>query len=151
MDFIVLLIIVILLVLVGWAALRKLRREAQTFSRVYRAADEHGLDPTGFKPGDVLAFSGRRSFTTEPFPLEPGEYRLRYWFSAAVPVQVELASPTHGEREVILIKSGEGEVSFAVDAGGRYLFIVEPADDESEWEIEVSRLGLPSGHQPQSM
>jgi hypothetical protein len=132
----------VILLLVGLALLapiaymvyRKMQREAREFARHDPFPDE----------GKGLVFSGEGEFTSPVVRLEAGDYKLLYWFDEAVPVKVELTGLDTGDNEVLLIKSGEGAISFGLVAPGRYRFAVEPSDAESEWDIEISPLGLPS-------
>jgi hypothetical protein len=91
-----------------------------------------------------LHFAGKGTWSSKPIPLEPGDYRLGYQFSSGVPVRVGLVSSFDGEDETLLIKSGNGVEGFAVDANGRYILEVQPADEATEWQIvfqHVSRYG----------
>ena len=140
MDFIVLLVALGLVVLVAFMAYQKLQRDERTFSQRYRPVDEHLLDDAHFN--EVIAFAGDAAFETQRFHLEAGRYKLMYWFPAAVLVKVELFSAVGDEHEVIALKQGKGAAEFAVAAPGHYFCVIEPAQDDAEWEVEISRLGL---------
>src|SRR5262249_14688184 len=141
-----LIIFALLLGFIGYLVYAKIQRDNREFSHIYRPADEHALDSGEF--GTVIAFEGNESFETEEFPLKAGEYKLAYWFPEGVMVKVELFSANGVDSEVIALKSGEGATTFSVAADGRYFCMIDPAEDEAEWEIEISRLGLPSGYKP---
>jgi hypothetical protein len=84
-------------------------------------------------------FKGKGTWSSKPIQLEPGDYRLRYEFSSGA-VRVGLVSSFDGEDETLLIKSGNGVEGFGVEAGGRYIFEVQPADETAEWTIEYQHL-----------
>lgn len=143
MDLIALLVALGLVALVGFMAYQKLQRDERAFSQRYRPVDEHLLDDLSDLNG-VIAFAGDAAFETQRFHLEAGRYKLMYWFPAGVPVKVELFSAAGDDHVVIALKQGEGAVEFAVAAPGQYFCVIEPAQDDATWEIEISRLGLPS-------
>ncbi len=146
MDSSVLVIIVLLMAGMGFIIWRKIVRNEQAFSQLYRPV-EGDLPEDEDELGEVIAFAGEHEFETVRFRLEAGEYRLRYWFPDSVMVKVELFSAAGDDHEIIALKKGEGETAFTVDAAGRYFCSIEPAED-AEWEIEISKLGLPSGYRP---
>lgn len=84
-------------------------------------------------------FTGKGTWSSKPIQLEPGNYRLRYAFWAGA-VRVGLVSSFDGDNETLLIKSGSGVEGFSVEAGGRYIFEVQPADETTEWSIEYQHL-----------
>ena len=143
----VLLIFALLIAGMGYLVYAKIQRDQREFDRVYRPADEHALDEGG-EFGEVIAFQGDQNFRTETFMLKAGSYKLMYWFPDDVMVKVKLFSAAGDESEIIALKSGEGSVAFSIDYPGRYFCMIEPAEEATEWEIEISRLGLPSGYKP---
>ena len=143
MDISVLLVALGLVALVGYIAYQKLQRDERTFSQRYRAVDERLLDDNGDFNG-VIAFAGNSDFETQHFRLEAGRHKLMYWFPEAVLVKVELFSAAGDDHDVIVLKQGEGAVEFAVTSPGKYFLMIEPAQDDADWEIEISPLGLPS-------
>lgn len=134
-----------LVALVGFIVQKKFERDERTFSQRYRPVDEGLLDDAEFN--DIIAFSGDAAFETQRFRLEAGRHKLMYWFPEAMPVKVELFSAAGDDHDVIALKQGEGAVEFAVGSAGDYFCVIEPAQDDAEWEIEISRLGLPSQRQ----
>lgn len=140
------LVVFLLLIVIGFIAWRKIVRNEQAFSQLYRPV-EGDLPKDEDELGEVIAFAGEHEFETARFRLEAGEYRLRYWFPENIMVKVELFSAAGDDHEIIALKKGEGETTFKVDMAGRYFCSIEPAED-AEWEIEISKLGLPSGYPP---
>ncbi len=144
MDTSFLLIALVLVSLVGYMAYAKSQRDQRTFSSLYRPADERLLsEQTELDEKGSIAFEGDSDFTTQPFSMTAGDYKLMYWFPESALVQVELYSEDGSDKEVIAIKSGEGEVGFSVDSSGRYFCKIEPAKDD-RWEIEIRRLKRPA-------
>lgn len=143
MDIPVLLMALGLVALVGYMAYQKLQRDERTFSQRYRAVDERLREELSDMNG-VIAFAGESTFETQRFRLEAGRHKLMYWFPEAVLVKVELFSAAGDDHEVLALKKGEGAVEFAVAAAGKYFCVIEPAHDDVAWEMEISRLGLPS-------
>lgn len=146
MDVSVLIVIVLMVGVIGLVAWRKMVRNEQIFSQLYRAV-EGDLPEDEDDLGNVIAFAGEYEFETARFKLEAGEYKLRYWFPAEIMVKVELFSAAGDDHEIIALKKGEGETAFTVETTGRFFCSIEPAED-GEWEIEISKLGLPSGYRP---
>ncbi len=146
MDSSVLVVIVLTVSLMGFIIWRKIVRNEQAFSQLYRPV-EGDLPEDEDELGEVIAFAGEHEFETVRFRLEAGEYKLRYWFPEHVMVKVVLFSAAGDDHEIIALKKGEGETAFTVEAAGRYFCSIEPAED-GEWEIEISKLGLPSGYRP---
>lgn len=144
MDSSVVIVALILIGLVGYMAYAKSQRDKRIFDSLYKPADESLFDDdTALSINGSLAFEGDTDFTTQPFDLPDGNYKLMYWFPEAVTVKVELYSTDGSDAETLGIKSGEGELGFSVAAAGRYFLIIEPSEDKA-WEIEIIRLGLPS-------
>lgn len=144
MDILFLLVALILVGLVGYMVYAKSQRDQRMFNSLYKPADESLLnEKTEFDDSGSISFEGDSDFTTQAFSMVAGNYQLMYWFPESVLVQVELYSKDGIDREVIAIKSGEGEVGFSVGSNGRYFCKIEPAKDDS-WEIEIRRLGRPS-------
>lgn len=133
-----LIVALLLLILVGYPVYRKLRRASQ----ISPDLDDHNLNSINPET-DALAFAGQSEFRTDSFDLESGTYKLLYWFPEAVMVKVELYSAGGDDHETLVMKRGTGEVSISVEKG-RYFCVIEPAEEPAEWEIEISRLGLPS-------
>jgi hypothetical protein len=148
MDIPVLLVALGLVALVGYMAYQKLQRDERAFSQRYQAVDERLREELSEVNG-VIAFAGESTFETQRFRLEAGRHKLMYWFPEAVLVKVELFSATGDDHEVIALKKGEGAAEFAVSSPGKYFCMIEPAQDDVAWEIEISRLGLPSQMTPQ--
>jgi len=140
------LVVFLLLIVIGFIAWRKIVRNEQAFSQLYRPV-EGDLPEDEDELGEVIAFAGEHEFETVRFRLEAGGYKLRYWFPENIMVKVELFSAAGDDHEIIALKKGEGETTFTVDVAGRYFCSIEPAED-GEWEIEISKLGLPSGYRP---
>jgi hypothetical protein len=136
------LVLLLLVAAISLAVYRKLQRDSDLFSRVYRPVDESLLD--GGELEGVLSFAGEGWFRTDTFRLEAGQYKLAYWFPEAVLVKVELFSASGDDSEIIALKKGEGAESFSITGDGRYFCEIEPATGDEAWEIEISRLGLPS-------
>ncbi len=93
---------------------------------------------------DSLWYEGYGAETTPPVYLKAGNYKVMYQFSDTALIKLEMLNLGDGDQEVVVLKSGAGTASFALEQGGRYQFSVEAADDDAEWEFEISRLGLPS-------
>lgn len=146
MDVTGLLIFGLMIALMGYLVYAKIKRDQREFDRLYKPADEHAFDGGEF--GEVFAFQGDQQFQTETFPLKAGSYKLMYWFPEEVMVKVELFSEAGDDSEVIALKSGEGTASFSIDYPGRYFCVIEPTEEAKPWEIEISRLGLPSSARP---
>jgi hypothetical protein len=143
LDLSTLLIFSLLVAAIGYAVYHKLKRDEALFSRLYKPVDDSLIDSGGEFEG-VLNFAGEGWFRTNPFRLEAGKYKLAYWFSEAVLVKVELFTASGDDSEVIALKRGTGAESFSVAGEGRYFCVIEPAVGDEAWEIEISRLGLPS-------
>ena len=140
MDGSFLLVAVILIALVGYMAYAKSQRDQRTFSSLYKPADERLLaDETVMDGNGSIAFTGDTDFVTRPFPMQAGDYKLIYRFPEAAPVKVELFSEDGTDSEVIVIKSGAGEVGFSVESNGRYFCKIDPTKD-GDWEIEMWRI-----------
>jgi|GEM_PF-2576494 len=132
---------------VGWLVYRKLRRDEAAFNQQYQF-DEDGVQAVGERAhNQPLQFQGQGAQTTRPVMLAAGDYKIRYQFPDDALVKIELFSADNGEGELILLKSGSGEVGFTIAADGRYLFDIEPQEGAA-WKLEISRLGLPSGYRP---
>lgn len=86
-----------------------------------------------------LQFKGVGSWNSKPITLTEGSYRLDYHFPDAVMVRVGLIFMSDAAEETLLIKSGRGAEEFAVD-GGRYLFQVQPIDENAAWQIDCRRI-----------
>ncbi|MEZ4668514.1 MAG: hypothetical protein R3E39_11405 [Anaerolineae bacterium] len=142
MDISVLLVALVLVAFVAYIVYRKLQRDERRFAQLYRPVDESLLDQSDFD--GVISFEGDSTFESQQFKLEIGRYKLMYWFPDAVLVKVELFSVDGIEHDVIALKQGEGAVEFSVTTPGKYFCMIEPAHEDSAWEIEISRLGLPS-------
>lgn len=140
MDISTLLILLLLIAAIGFAVYRKLQRDSEAFSRLYKPVDESLLDDPELE--GTLSFEGEGWFRTNSFQLEAGQYKLAYWFPEAVMVKVDLFRTEGGDSETIVMKRGEGTETFSIGAAGRYFCVIEPGDEA--WEIEISRLGLPS-------
>ncbi len=144
MDILFLVVALVLVGLVGYMAYAKSQHDQRMFYSLYKPADERLLnDQTELDESGSIAFEGEADFVTQPFSMAAGNYRLMYWFPESVLVKVELYSEDGSDKEVIAIKSGEGEVGFSVESSGRYFCKIEPAKD-NKWEIEIRRLGRPA-------
>jgi hypothetical protein len=93
-------------------------------------------------PQKPVRLQGKGIHTSEPIHLEVGTYKVVYQFPDDVLVKVDLGAG--GDSETILLKRGAGEASFAVELDGSFVFEIAPADDTAEWEMDITRLGLPS-------
>jgi len=93
-----------------------------------------------------VRLQGKGSETTKAVHLRAGTYKVRYRFPDDVLVKVDLLDDV--EAETILLKRGAGESSFAISDDGHYRFDVAPADGQSPWQFDLTRLGLPSGIEP---
>jgi len=144
LDGLFLLIALVLVGLVGYLAYAKSQRDQRTFNSLYNPAnvgdlpDEHDLELTG-----SISFAGDSDFVSQNFIMSAGSYKLMYWFPEAAQVLVELYSQDGTDKEVLAIKSGEGEVGFSVESSGRYFCKIEPTKDD-DWEIEIRRFGWPA-------
>ena len=137
-----LLIALVLVGLVGYMAYAKSQRDQRMFSTLYKPADERLLnEPTELDDTGSVSFEGESDFITQSFSLAAGNYKLMYWFPESLLVQVELYSEDGSDKQVIAIKSGEGQIGFSVESSGRYFCKIEPAK-EGDWEIEIRRLGF---------
>ncbi len=87
-------------------------------------------------------FKGRGTRTLEAPDLIAAQYRLDYALPDDVLVKVEMIDPGTGSSELILLKSGSGVEGFFVEAAGRYLFKVEPADENAQWSLTIKPVGL---------
>jgi hypothetical protein len=140
-DSLFLLVALILVGLVGYMAYAKSQRDQRTFDRLYKPADaETPPDEHDLEDGGSISFEGDSDFVSHIFFMRAGKYKLVYTFPKEVQVKVELISVDGTDKEVIAIKSGEGEVGFSVHSDERYFCNVEPAKDEA-WEIEIRRIG----------
>lgn len=141
MDGLFLLVALILVGLVGYMAYAKSQRDQRTFDSLYKPPDtEIPPDEHDLETGGSISFEGDTDFVSQNFFMLTGKYKLVYTFPEAVQVKVELISVDGTDKEVIAIKSGQGEVGFSVQSDERYFCKVEPAKDE-EWEIEIRRIG----------
>lgn len=147
MDIVVILVALAMVGIMGWLVYQKMRRDEAEFARQYQFDDEgvHNLrDPELAKP---FQFQGEGAQTTRPIKLEAGDYKIRYQFPEDALVKVELFSADDGEGELLLLKSGGGELGFSIGETGRYRFDIDPQEGAA-WKLEISRLGLPSGYKP---
>jgi hypothetical protein len=144
MDMTVLIVAVLLIASLAYAVRNKLNRESEQFSRTYRPPEIDDWDEDDDSNEDALIFSGIAAFDSDPFPLERGSYRLRFWFPQEILVKVELFTADGADHEVLALRVGEGEETFDIDAPGDYVLVVEPAEIEAAWELEITPLGLPS-------
>lgn len=87
-----------------------------------------------------LQFSGKGTWSSQPVRLAQGSYRLEYRFPASALVRLGLVSMIDGEDDTLLIKSGSGVVGFDVASQGRYIVLVQPADESAEWRLEIQHL-----------
>jgi len=143
-DGLFLVIALVLVGLVGYMAYAKSQRDQRTFDSLYKPADERLLnEQTELDESGTISFEGDTDFTTRPFAMSAGTYKLLYWFPESVPVQVELYSEDGTDKEILAIKSGEGEVGFSVESSGRYFCKIEPSKDDA-WEVEIRRVGRPA-------
>jgi hypothetical protein len=139
------LISVIVGLLVGGVVLYIARRKWTNDTLAVRRA--FGLDDR-LEPDPPLYFAGEGADTTSPTYLKSGDYKCLYTFPEGVLVKVDLLRVADGERETLVLASGAGAAGFMLERGGRHLFDIQPAHEDAEWEIEITRLGLPSGHKP---
>lgn len=138
MDTSFLLIALVLVSLVGYMAYAKSQRDQRTFSSLYRPADERLLsEQTELDEKGSIAFEGDFGLHDAAFFDDGGRLQVNVLVSQLALVQVELYSEDGSDKEVIAIKSGEGEVGFSVDSSGRYFCKIEPAKDD-RWEIEIA-------------
>jgi hypothetical protein len=145
MDLTVLIVAVLLIASLAYAVRNKLNRESEQFSRTYRPPEiDDWDDEDDDSDEDALVFSGIAAFDSDPFPLGRGSYRLRFWFPEEILVKVELFTADGADHEVLALRLGEGEETFDIDAPGDYVLVVEPAEVEAAWELEITPLGLPS-------
>jgi hypothetical protein len=146
-DAVVILVALAMVGVMGWLVYRKMRRDEAEFARQYQFDDE-GVQAVGEKiHNKPFQFQGEGAQSTRPIKLEAGDYKIRYRFPEYALVKVELFSADDGEGELILLKSGDGEASFTIEANGRYLFDIDPQQGAA-WKLEINRLGLPSGYKP---
>ena len=88
MDILFLLIALVLVGLVGYMAYTKSQRDQRTFNSLYKPADERLLnEQTELDENGSISFEGDTDFTTQPFPMVAGTYKLMYWFPKSVQVQ----------------------------------------------------------------
>ncbi len=138
-SFVIIVLIAVLLVLGG----RYLQSRGNTRERKLRynargelVAIEEVL------PQKPVRLRGQGNHMTEPVHLETGTYKVDYRFPDDVLVKVDLWQGV--DSEMILLKRGSGVVSFAVESEGRFIFEIAPADETAAWEMDITRLGLPS-------
>jgi hypothetical protein len=147
-DIILTIVGLVLVAVVIYSIYRKFQSDSAEFERRFDFSEEGILERSYNKPFD---FQGVGAQTTRTVKLEAGDYRVRYLFPDNVLVKVELLGADDGDGEVIVLKSGSGEAAFSIGAAGRYLLDVDPQDEEAEWTLEISRLGLPSGYKPNQL
>jgi len=145
MDALALLFTVVLVAVVAYSIYRKFQNDSAELSRRFDFSEEGILERTYNKP---VQFQGVGAQTTRPIKLDAGDYKIRYLFPENVIIKVELLGADDGDGEMIVLKSGAGEASFAIGTTGRYLLDVDPQDDNAAWKLEINRLGLPSGYKP---
>lgn len=140
MDLISILALLIVLSVAAVMVYGKLRSDERAFSRLYQPVDEHLLDDdSDLGKQGLIAFAGESEFTTESFTLAAGHYKLTYRFPAGVLTRVELASHDGTDHETLVIAQGEGQSGFET-AAGRYFCVIEPAENDTSWEIEITPL-----------
>jgi hypothetical protein len=128
---------ILAILLIGWLIAR---RRSEVPSRTVHYNSQGKLVAVGDVERDIPArFTGKGTWSSKPIQLEPGQYRLLYAFSSGA-VRIGLVSSFDGEDETLLIKSGKGVEGFTVGTGGRYLFVVQPAQEAAEWQIEYQHL-----------
>ncbi len=140
MDLTVLIVAVLLVLSLAYAVRNKFRRDEEQFSRVYRPPQLDDWDNEDDSGEDALVFSGLAAFESDPFPLQRGSYRLSFWFPEESLVKVELFTADGVDHEVLALRLGEGEETFEIDAPGDYFLVVEPAESEAAWELEITPL-----------
>ncbi|MFO7323604.1 MAG: hypothetical protein DIU68_017885 [Chloroflexota bacterium] len=86
-------------------------------------------------------FRGAGPESTRPIRLTRGTYWLQYRFAAGVLTSVTLVRLADGHDLVLMIKSGDGQMSIDIDETGDYLFRVEPADGRAAWAFSLTRVG----------
>jgi hypothetical protein len=134
-EFSVLLVVLVILAPILLMAAYKYRREWEQTRQLYGPQAE---------PDDGIYYEGIGEETTRPFRLRAGRYKLSYRFSENSPVKVDLLRTADGDRETLVLRSGEGAASFEMAEGARCRLVVEPGEPDAEWEVEISRLMLPS-------
>lgn len=114
---------------------RKMQSDERQLNRLIDFSEEgiRALDD------EILQFQGKGRQSTRSFLLAAGRYKLRYRFPENQSIKVELLDDVDEDDETLLIKSGTGEIEFAVE-NGRYLLDIEPQDDEADWKIEITAL-----------
>lgn len=110
------------------------RRRRRAFDRVLVRGPDGAIVGIGDHPRPEGRINGR-GIADRPVDLLPGAYRLDYRFPVDMPTRVELVAAGDGIGETLLIAAGEGTIGFAVEVGGRYYFVIEPADGDSPWSL----------------
>jgi hypothetical protein len=136
----VIIILIAVLLIVGG---RYLQSRGNTRARKLRY-NQHGelVAVEEVLPQQPIRLQGKGNHATKALRLEAGTYKVQYRFPDDVLVKVDLWDS--GDSETILLKRGVGVESFTVEADGRYVFEIAPADEMAAWEMDITRLGLPS-------
>jgi hypothetical protein len=141
------LVVIIVLVVLAVVGSRYLQSRTDTRQRKLRYDERGDLvaieEVAGQQP---IHLAGEGSHTTKPLQLQAGTYKLRYRFPTDVLGKVDLWH--EGDSETVVLKRSQGEASFTVADDGRYTFEIAPADEQAPWELDIMRLGLPSGMKP---
>lgn len=93
---------------------------------------------------EAVTLAGHGPVTSKAYPLAAGRYAAEYDFPSDVLTLVALARLDEAEEHVLFVRSGSGAVEFALDAAGRCVLRVDPADPSARWRLVVRPLGLPS-------
>jgi hypothetical protein len=134
-EFSVLIVVVIILAPILLIAVYKYRRDWEQTRQLYGPQTE---------PDDTVYYEGVGEETTRPFWLRAGRYQVNYLFSENTLVKVDLLRTADGERETLVVKTGQGVAEFEVPEAARCRLVIEPAAPDAEWEVEISPLMLPS-------
>lgn len=140
MEASVVLVALLMIIPVALVALFKYRRDWEQTRQRYGPQTE---------PDDSIYYEGVGAETTRPFRLRAGRYKLAYAFPESALVKVDLLHTASGERETLALKSGTGASEFEVAESGRCRLVIEPADADAEWEVEITPLMLPSRRPPE--
>jgi len=122
-----------------YAVRRKLASDAAAFEQSYQPTPQNSVENDADDAG--IAFEGWNRFSSDPFRLAAGSYRMLYAFPEDVRVQVELFAAGRKTAVWSAAHSGSGEAAFSIP-GGDYVAIIKPSQRDHHWEIEFTTSDL---------
>ncbi len=131
-----LLIALLLAAAVGYAAYRKLRRDAAELPRRLEWRDDGLVTIREATPDEPLKLLGEGAADIGPLALAPGRYRLEYEFAEDAPVRVYLRPDADAAESLLVAAAGVGSVVLKAGSGLRLRVEAEP---DAAWALTLRR------------